>query len=368
MFKKRKIKFCFICFSLAFCLSVCSSFTCLASEDTILGIDVSVYQGEIDFEKLSDNSIEAVYIRAGEGDSIIDARFKENYEGAIEYGLDFGFYFYVTATTQSEAVTQAKRFARLIDGIDYTLRPAMDFESFDDLSSDEINQIALSFLVQLEKSTGIEPVVYSDAYNAAHTFSSELSSYPLWVADYDVSDIYSYTLSDDSSWSSWSGFQFSDSLKITAIDSNVDGDLFTQAVFVDESEKSTAETDSSSQTSSSTTTTTQIINAKFEYKVQEGDTLSAIATKYDLTVNEIASYNDIDDIDLIYVGEILYLPTVTDDVNSSIDEKIVRYTVSSGDTLSEIASEFNTSVSEIASYNNIANQNLIYIGEVLLIK
>ena len=62
----------------------------------------------------------------------------------------------------------------------------MDFESFPGLSTQEINAIGLSFMETLGSLLGYEPALYTDSYNAAYLWSSDFSSYPLWVADYDV--------------------------------------------------------------------------------------------------------------------------------------------------------------------------------------
>lgn len=78
------------------------------------GMDVSVYQGSIDFQKVSEEGYQQVYIRAGTGDSGKDSLFLEHYNGAKEAGLDIGFYYYVTATDVQEAEEQAEEFATFI--------------------------------------------------------------------------------------------------------------------------------------------------------------------------------------------------------------------------------------------------------------
>lgn len=124
------------------------------------GLDVSSYQGTIDYSELP-SEYKAVYIRAGEGNEFVDPKLEENYKNAKSQGLEYGFYYYVTAATVSEAEAQAQIFTNLIKGTDYTLRPAMDFEEFSDLSKEEINQIGIAFLTKLEELCGVTPVVYS---------------------------------------------------------------------------------------------------------------------------------------------------------------------------------------------------------------
>lgn len=101
-----------------------------------------------------------------------------------------------------------------------------------------------------------------------------------------------------------------------------------------------------------------------EYVVVKGDTLSGIASKYGTTYQELASYNNISNPDLIYVGQVIKIPT-----NDSKTE--IKYTVKSGDTLSGIAKKYNTTWQKIYEDNKsvIGNDpDLIKPGQVLVIK
>ena len=90
-----------------------------AEKNTIRGIDVSVYQGDIDFSAVKKSGIGAVYIRAGAGNSYTDGKLEDNYRKAKAAGLKIGFYYYVTAMNEEEAVSQAEKFAALIEGKNY---------------------------------------------------------------------------------------------------------------------------------------------------------------------------------------------------------------------------------------------------------
>ena len=98
------------------------------------------------------------------------------------------------------------------------------------------------------------------------------------------------------------------------------------------------------------------------YTVVSGDTLSGIGSKLGVDWKSIASANGIGSPYTIYPGQKLTIPGGASS-NSSI-----TYTVKSGDTLSEIAKKYNTTVSKIASDNGITNTNLIYVGQKLIIK
>lgn len=86
------------------------------TDEVFSGIDVSVYQGDIDFEQVKNSGIEVIYIRAGYGFSVTDPKFEENYTNATKAGLKCGAYYFVTARNTEQAYLQATRFAELISG------------------------------------------------------------------------------------------------------------------------------------------------------------------------------------------------------------------------------------------------------------
>lgn len=104
------------------------------------------------------------------------------------------------------------------------------------------------------------------------------------------------------------------------------------------------------------------------YTVQRGDTLSEIASRYGTTVQEIVDINNIENPNLIYPGQTLRILT-----NSTVQGYETRgtgsitYTVERGNTLSQIASSYGVTVNHIVEMNNIQNPNLIYPGEKLRI-
>ena len=123
---------------------------------------------------------------------------------------------------------------------------------------------------------------------------------------------------------------------------------------------------SSSGQSSSATTNTETSSAS--YTVKSGDTLSGIASQYNTTVNQIVSLNQLSNPNLIYVGQVLKLKnsqTTNSSSSSTAATTVGTYTVKAGDTLSAIASRYSTSSSTLASLNSLSNPNLIYVGQVL---
>ena len=140
-----------------------------SSNEIYNGIDVSGYQGNIDFEKVKNDGIEIVYMKSSEGTNYIDSKFEQNYKRARDAGLKIGFYHYVTARSEEDAVRQANFFVSTISGKNPDCKLAMDFESFGSLGREEINQIALTFMQTVKNVSGKDVIIYSDEYNANST-------------------------------------------------------------------------------------------------------------------------------------------------------------------------------------------------------
>lgn len=340
-----------------------------SSDEIYQGIDVSTYQGNIDFEKVKKSGIEVVYIKSSEGSSLVDPLFERNYEKAKQNNLKIGFYHYVTARTESQAIKQAEFFASTISGKVADCRLAMDFESFGNLPKQEINKIGLAFLKKLEELTKKEVILYSNAYTANNVWSGEITKYPLWIAQYEVNEP-----ENNGNWDSWVGWQYTDVGKVQGIEPYVDRDKYTKEIFLSDGSEipkpeepevtekpekpeepenpEEPEKPNKPETPKNTKTIT----------IKRGDTLSCLAKKYNTTVEELVKLNNIKNPNLIYAGAKLIIPVSEQDSTTT-----QIYTVQKGDTLYKIAKNFNTTVTQIAEDNNIRNVNLIYPNQNLKI-
>jgi murein DD-endopeptidase MepM/ murein hydrolase activator NlpD len=101
------------------------------------------------------------------------------------------------------------------------------------------------------------------------------------------------------------------------------------------------------------------------YVVQLDDTLSAIACRYETTVQALAQANSIENPDLIYPGQRLVIPSVSPTPEPITQEQV--HVVQRGETLYRIAERYGTTVQVLASANNLANPDLIYRGQKLII-
>ena len=322
-----------------------------ASSNIYEGIDVSSWQRNIDFEQVKDAGIEVVYMKTSEGRTLRDPYFEQNYANAKANGIKVGVYHYVTARSVSDALIQAEFFASIINQKDLDCKPAMDFETFGNLSIDEINEIGLAFMRKVEELTGLDMVIYSNTYNARTKFEGEITDYPLWLAQWQVSEP-----SDNGKWDEWAGWQYTSKGTLPGINGYVDRDKFTDAMFLNV--EPTPKPEPSPEPTPEPQEYTTII-------IQWGDTLSQLALDYNTTVEELVRLNNIANPNLIYAGNTLIVPISGGSSEGTSDETI--YIVKRGDTLSQIAMDFGTTVNAIAVRNNIKNVNLIYPGQVLII-
>lgn len=310
------------------------------------GIDISEFQGEIDFEEVRRSGIEAVYIRVGAGE-YTDEYFAENYERARAAGLKIGFYHYVTARSVEEGRRQARFFASLAAGREPDMRLAMDFEYFGSLSVSQINAISEAYLDELTALTKREAVIYSDLSNARNIFSRALAEkYPLWAAQYGADEP-----SANGKWREWVGFQYTDEGRVGGIYGNVDRNIFTEGIFLSDSGRINGEK----------RTTVRARTRTLTVYVRAGDTLWAIAREYGTTVEAIVRENRIVDPNRIFAGERL---RITLPARGSGEE---IYTVRRGDTPISIAGKFGVTLSALEDRNGLERGETIYAGDKLWI-
>lgn len=215
-------------------LLLCISFSCASAQDTfppsstpvLRGIDVSAWQGEIDWQAVAASGIEIAILRSSEGSSVIDAQFERNYADAKAAGIAVGFYHFMTASTPEEAVEQADFFLRVIEGKVPECLLALDVGADGSMSGRQLTENALAFMERVQIQSGLRIMLYTDAYAARARYGVELAKYPIWVANYGVSEPEA-----NGKWTSWVGFQYGDTGKVPGILALVDLDSFTKEVY-----------------------------------------------------------------------------------------------------------------------------------------
>lgn len=160
-----------------------------AGDNISFGIDVSKWQGDIDFEAVKNAGCSFVIMRIGHYyDEIeMDEYYKTNMAAAREAGLDVGVYIYTTANTKEEVIENAQWIAGQLDNQKLDFPVVFDWEDFSafqqyEMSIHDLNEYFELFASEMEKY-GYSAMLYSSK-NFLNNFWYEHSEYPVWLAHY----------------------------------------------------------------------------------------------------------------------------------------------------------------------------------------
>lgn len=172
-------------------------------ENEIVGIDVSTYQENIDWDNITfkvnkltktltkekegeNRKIEFIVAKATEGITIKDPKYQQNKKGAEDNGYLFGAYHFFSVT--SDAKQQAKHFIKTANLKKGNLIPVLDVEYQGRLTKKELRNRVLIWLKEVEKHYGCKPIIYTYANFHDDIFDTpEFNGYYFWLAHYGVS-------------------------------------------------------------------------------------------------------------------------------------------------------------------------------------
>ena len=155
-------------------------------EDTcqhVHGIDLSHYQGNVFWETVGDNTKMAyVYLKATEGGTNVDSKYKQNIDLAHRYGLKVGSYHFYRARIPQQ--TQLENFMAQCRPGDQDLLPMIDVETKSGMDTEEFCDSLFKFLLLVEKAYKQKPLIYTGANFYDHYLLGKLDSYKLMIAQY----------------------------------------------------------------------------------------------------------------------------------------------------------------------------------------
>ena len=195
-------------------------------EDQAKGIDISHYQGALDWNELSDK-ITFVICKATEGRSLVDTEFTDNWSNIKNSGRIRGAYhFYISS---DDPVQQANFFWQTIPSYAHDDLPlVLDIESASlrgNITNEHLQSDVLTFLQTLESLSSKTPMIYSNTdFAQQYLNSKEFAIYPLWVAEYTSNSAPRVP----AAWSEtgWVFWQRSDTYDLKADHGDTDFDLF----------------------------------------------------------------------------------------------------------------------------------------------
>lgn len=172
--------------------------------DAPIGIDVSSYQGEIDWAQVADAGVDFAMIRLGlrgytKGGIMADAMFEQNIKGALDAGLDVGVYFFSQAISVWEAEEEAAYVLEHVKDYSITYPVVFDWESVGDaqartngISSDQVTRCAGAFC-DMVAAAGYTPMIYFNMDQGYLAYQlNRLTDYAFWLAEYQESPGFYY--------------------------------------------------------------------------------------------------------------------------------------------------------------------------------
>ena len=161
------------------------------NNNTKIGIDISHWQGKIDYKKVKASGVEFVYIRVGRGngigeDYVLDDKFEEYIKGFNKVKIPVGVYFYSNANSKEDAIKEAKWVLSKIKKYQVDLEIVFDWENWDyfqeyDLSFFSLTETAKAFINTVEKA-GYKGMLYSSKYYLENIWFPLKSN--IWLAHY----------------------------------------------------------------------------------------------------------------------------------------------------------------------------------------
>jgi GH25 family lysozyme M1 (1,4-beta-N-acetylmuramidase)/LysM repeat protein len=328
---------------------------------TVPGIDVSYWDAGIDWPKVRATGQRFVFAKATEGDFYSDPTFDDNWFGAKSAGLLRGAYHFFRCNV--DAKKQADYFINYVKTVNDNgeLPPVLDLESNDAQKKEKIIPAVKIWLDRVEGAFGKKPIIYSGQYFLQDYLSEAgggppawAKDYPLWLAQYPNQYVEGSKPYLPRGWYNWTIWQYSEKGAVNGINASVDMNLFNGSL--DDLYKFAG------------------VNAVVEtQKTPQKHTV--VAGDYGVTLRELINSNP----QLLKTGDALTVPvTVTippgngsssgstsGSGSSSTPTPVKTYTVKSGDTLYAIAIKHGTTVAAIATLNNIANPNVVSVGQIL---
>ena len=150
----------------------------------VRGVDVSSYQGDIDWPVLAQQDIQFAFIKATEGSSFTDPCFAENFPQAQAAGLRVGAYHFFSFDSAGE--TRAEHFIRTVPRTEDGLPPAVDVEFYGDKADhpperETVQRELDQMLSRLEEHYGVRPVLYATKAAYDRYLAEDYADYPLWI-------------------------------------------------------------------------------------------------------------------------------------------------------------------------------------------
>lgn len=189
------------------------------------GIDISMHNRSIDFNKVKAAGIEVVIIKATEGIDYVDPKLEEHYIGAIRKDLNIGFYHFMSEQTSPSQ--QAVDFYNAIKDKEYNVIPCLDIETNNQgRSAAQITDRCLEFINKFKAISGQTVMIYTGGYFGRDSLDGRIKGYPCWAAHYGVNKPM------EMGFANVVGHQYTEKGQVNGIGTNVDMNNFTEGILL----------------------------------------------------------------------------------------------------------------------------------------
>ena len=326
-------------------------------------IDVSTWNGNIDWNKVYKSRVKYAMIRSSfgiENPNQVDNKFVRNITNAQRAGVKCGVYHYSYAQSVAEAQKEAEFCLKTIKNYKIDLPVAFDIEdsSQTHLGKDTLTSIVIAFCDRI-KSAGYRPMLYCNPNWLCNYLHKDklINKYDIWLANWGVS-------APSYNCAIW---QYSENGSVPGISGSVDMNW----IYKDYTSTKPATTKPVTKPSNVKKTDYSVkVTAQAGLNVRKGagtnyNIITALKCGTVVSVSKVSG-------NWGYVGKyggwICLDYTAKVGTTSTVKSDKVYYTVKSGDTLSYIAYRYNTTVDKLVSLNNIKNRDLIYVGQKIRVK
>jgi len=183
------------------------------------GIDVSRYQGKVEWKKVIAQNIDFVFLKATEGESLVDSQFHSNWVQLSELQIKKGAYHFFRPTVSS--IDQAKHFTRTVKMDFDDLPPVLDVELMDGVSKATLVNSLKSWINIVETHYKVKPIIYTNQKFYNKNLEGYFDEYPLWIARYN-----NYLEPEINGTNKWSFWQYGNRGRIEGIEGDVDFNVF----------------------------------------------------------------------------------------------------------------------------------------------
>ncbi len=173
-----------------------------AARYPVHGVDVSSYQGTVDWQEMAGQGVRFAFVKATEGSSHTDSRFEENWSGARKAGLFTGAYHFFSYDSPGES--QAEFFIRTVPASEGALPPVVDVEFYGDYEqhpadAERVREQLHRMLSLLEEHYGKPPVLYATGRSYRLYLTEGFEAFPIWIRDV----LWEPSLPDGREWLFW---------------------------------------------------------------------------------------------------------------------------------------------------------------------